>query len=85
MSDRDVVRFWKDAEFRSTLTAGERAAFPANPAGPLELSEGDLEGVRGGGIGDWILSVLLSYCLDTLCSCECSSGLECGFQTAKVC
>lgn len=82
MSHVDVVRYWKDPQFRASLTPEERSAYPDNPAGPIELADHELEGVQGGIL--W-LTVLLSFCWDTLCSCGCTSGLECGFQSAKVC
>jgi len=63
MSKLDVIRAWKDAEYRSSLTDKQRAMLPANPAGALDLSESDLESVAGGaytnpwfgcGTQDWL-------------------------------
>jgi mersacidin/lichenicidin family type 2 lantibiotic len=48
MSNVDVIRAWKDEEYRLSLSDAERAALPANPAGLIELAETDLEGVAGG-------------------------------------
>jgi mersacidin/lichenicidin family type 2 lantibiotic len=44
----DVVRAWKDAEYRARLCADERAALPAHPAGPIDLTDGELDEVAGG-------------------------------------
>ena len=44
----DVVRIWKDPEFRRRLSAAERSAVPASPAGEVELAEGSLYGISGG-------------------------------------
>jgi mersacidin/lichenicidin family type 2 lantibiotic len=44
----DIVRAWKDAAYRESLSAQEQAMLPASPAGEFELSEADLEAVNGG-------------------------------------
>jgi mersacidin/lichenicidin family type 2 lantibiotic len=44
----DIIRAWKDEEYRMSLTEEQRALLPDNPAGLLELSEADLESVEGG-------------------------------------
>ena len=49
----DIIRAWKDEEYRLSLTEEQRALLPENPAGQLELSDADLESVAGG-----IISVL---------------------------
>ena len=48
MSKLDVIRAWKDAEYRSSLTDSQRAKLPDNPAGALDLSDLDLDSVAGG-------------------------------------
>jgi mersacidin/lichenicidin family type 2 lantibiotic len=44
----DIIRAWKDEEYRMSLTEEQRALLPDNPAGQLELSDADLESVAGG-------------------------------------
>ena len=44
----DTVRAWKDPLYRASLSARERAALPAHPAGMLELNEEQLSGTAGG-------------------------------------
>ncbi len=44
----DIIRAWKDEEYRLSLTDEQRAALPANPAGQIELAEADLEEFAGG-------------------------------------
>jgi mersacidin/lichenicidin family type 2 lantibiotic len=39
MSDLDIIRAWKDPEFRSTL-----ASIPAHPAGEIDLAGAGLDG-----------------------------------------
>jgi mersacidin/lichenicidin family type 2 lantibiotic len=48
MCKKTIVRAWKDAEFRASLSEAERAALPANPAGEAELTEAELKQVTGG-------------------------------------
>jgi mersacidin/lichenicidin family type 2 lantibiotic len=37
MPTMEIVRAWKDEEFRDTLTAEQRAQLPPNPAGLIEF------------------------------------------------
>ncbi|MFL5349045.1 MAG: mersacidin/lichenicidin family type 2 lantibiotic [Hyalangium sp.] len=39
----DIIRAWKDEEFRSQLSESEKDMIPANPAGILELTDEALE------------------------------------------
>ena len=48
MSDFDIIRAWKDEEYRMSLTDEQRASMPMNPAGQIELSDADLGSVAGG-------------------------------------
>ncbi|MGA2710655.1 MAG: mersacidin/lichenicidin family type 2 lantibiotic [Steroidobacteraceae bacterium] len=46
----DIVRAWKDSQYRKTLTATELAMIPQNPAGIAELSAEELNEVSGAAI-----------------------------------
>jgi mersacidin/lichenicidin family type 2 lantibiotic len=48
MKAKDVIRAWKDEDYRLSLSEVDRAALPANPAGLVELTDADL-GVAAGG------------------------------------
>ena len=48
MNRLDIVRAWKDEEYRNSLAEGERAALPQNPAGYVQLNAAGLEGAAGG-------------------------------------
>jgi len=48
MSKLDVIRAWKDEEYRSSLPGSELGSLPANPAGMIDLSEVELSAVVGG-------------------------------------
>jgi mersacidin/lichenicidin family type 2 lantibiotic len=47
MSTVDVVRAWKDAGYRRSLSAEQLQRLPGNPAGPTQLSDDELM-VAGG-------------------------------------
>ena len=47
MSAKDVIRAWKDEDFRLGLSAAQRAMLPDNPVGAIELSDEDLTDVAG--------------------------------------
>ena len=48
MLKTDVIRAWKDADYRQSLSPEQLASLPANPAGPMELRDEDLDLVAGG-------------------------------------
>ena len=48
MSTTDIIRAWKDPEYRESLSEAELAALPQNPAGLIELTDAHLEAVAGG-------------------------------------
>jgi mersacidin/lichenicidin family type 2 lantibiotic len=56
----DVVRAWKDPEYRDSLTAEERAQLPPHPAGLIELSKADLALVAGGDGGASLPTIVMS-------------------------
>jgi len=48
MNGLDIIRAWKDEEYRLSLTEAERAALPKHPAGLVELNGAEIEGAAGG-------------------------------------
>jgi len=48
MSKLDVIRLWKDEEYRSSLGGSELGELPAHPAGIIDLSEIESGTVAGG-------------------------------------
>jgi mersacidin/lichenicidin family type 2 lantibiotic len=50
MSNIDIIRAWKDEEYRNSLSEEERAQLPENPAGMIELSDDAAQAVAGGGL-----------------------------------
>lgn len=56
----DFVRIWKDESYRQSLSAEQRRALPANPAGELTCRE--LETIYGG--GGWVGSLSNAFSSD---------------------
>jgi mersacidin/lichenicidin family type 2 lantibiotic len=48
MSHVDIIRAWKNSEYRKNLSAAERAKLPAHQAGLIELKGAELDSVSGG-------------------------------------
>jgi mersacidin/lichenicidin family type 2 lantibiotic len=51
MNREDIVRAWKDPNYRSTLSKEQLAELPINPVGTFELTEAELAEVAGGTTG----------------------------------
>ena len=41
MSNLDIIRAWKDEDFRRSLSEKERAQLPGHPSGTIEVQERD--------------------------------------------
>ena len=54
MSKQQIIRAWKDQAYRRGLSAAERAALPANPAGLIELTDAELGSIAGGRADEFI-------------------------------
>jgi mersacidin/lichenicidin family type 2 lantibiotic len=48
MAHVDVIRAWKDEDYRQSLSDAQRAMLPPHPAGLIELAEEQMGGVVGG-------------------------------------
>ena len=44
----EIIRAWKDKNFRDSLSEEQRAQLPANPAGLVEIDDEQLIQVAGG-------------------------------------
>lgn len=49
MSESDIVRAWKDEQYRNSLSANQQAEVPGHPAGEVELDDDELKEVDGAG------------------------------------
>ena len=68
MSKVDVVRAWKDEGYRAGLSAAQRQALPANPAGLVDLSDVEQGAVNGGFLS--IVITLFGGCLSGHVTCN---------------
>jgi mersacidin/lichenicidin family type 2 lantibiotic len=71
MSTDNIIRAWKDPEYRSSLSAQEYALLPASPAGTID--DAKLAEVAG---GIPPLS-LLDLCTVRFCTWLCSWATDC--------
>ncbi len=62
MSIAEIIRAWRDEEYRYSLSDVQRALLPESPVGIVELSDEDLDIVAGG-------SHLSCACTNT---CQCT-------------
>jgi mersacidin/lichenicidin family type 2 lantibiotic len=65
MPNIDIIRAWKDEEYRASLTDAERAQLPANPAGLIELEENELRAIAGAGTHGGCHTVTYPFCCRT--------------------
>lgn len=49
MKNVDVIRAWKDEQYRLSLSEAQRSMIPPNPVGLIELTDAELGGAAGGG------------------------------------
>lgn len=47
MSTAQVIRAWRDPEYRATLSSEQLASLPTHPAGLIELSDDELATAAG--------------------------------------
>ena len=48
MSNIDIIRAWKDEDYRNSLSEDQRQLLPENPAGMIELSDESMQDLKGG-------------------------------------
>jgi mersacidin/lichenicidin family type 2 lantibiotic len=59
----DIIRAWKDEEYRTSLTTEQLAALPEHPAGLIELSDADLGAINGAAAPfTWGVDSCLGFC-----------------------
>jgi mersacidin/lichenicidin family type 2 lantibiotic len=50
----DIIRAWKDPEYRLSLSEGERALLPLHPSGLIELADSEMHAIAGGAGGSTV-------------------------------
>lgn len=48
MSEIDIIRAWKDEEYRNSLSEDQRLQLPESPVGSVELTSTIMENIVGG-------------------------------------
>lgn len=48
MSKEQIIRAWKDKDYRDSLSEVEKTMLPKNPADVVELKDSELESIAGG-------------------------------------
>lgn len=48
MSGNEIIRSWKDEEYRLSMGSAQRSLLPANPAGLIELTDEALDDLIAG-------------------------------------
>jgi mersacidin/lichenicidin family type 2 lantibiotic len=77
MSHVNVVRAWKDEEYRNSLTTAERAALPESPAGTIDLTAAELEAAGGGWLVPAGIVPQLSFACGTTYNNSCGTVVIC--------
>ena len=83
MSHAEIIRAWKDEEYRAKLSAAELADAPQNPAGAVDVSgaaQHDFVGTGGSWLvicntGDWMPCTMM-ICPTYLWQCQ-TGGMFC--------
>jgi len=77
----DIIRAWKDEEYRLSLSEEEQALLPANPAGLTELSDDELDSIVGGTIVCQASAARncnnSGNCVSAVCSAVCANSAVC--------
>jgi mersacidin/lichenicidin family type 2 lantibiotic len=95
MTGGQIIRAWKDEDYRRSLTEAELSALPENPAGLVELDERS-QGEVGGATGILCevviasVSAIISNTYTRLMSCfHCPQSIDaggtCGVLTSGCC
>jgi mersacidin/lichenicidin family type 2 lantibiotic len=81
MSNQKIIRAWKDAAYRESLSEAERATLPPHPAGAIEISDVDLGNIPGGvappETHDCSMVCSFSICPTDLCTIICPTKTLC--------
>ena len=62
MSHQDIVRAWKDEDYRLSLREVERAMLPESPVGTILLADANLKAATGGNKGNIFPISLNAHC-----------------------
>lgn len=87
MTNAQIIRAWKDEEYRSGLTDAEKAMLPPSPAGIVEIQEENLS-AAGGITAPDVVSCVATVTVRYTCLGDCNytlGGGSCAFLTVICC
>jgi len=79
MSHLNIVRAWKDEEYRSSLSEVDRAQLPENPAGSIDTIDGFAQEMMIAGAGSFECTCL-SECVSINVACGMTGRLDCSIS-----
>ncbi len=82
ISNLDIVRAWRDARYRRSLSAEQLQWLPNHPAGPAELTADELMAAEGLALGQFIATTTAPNC--TVCTFDHLNACGCGVGTTAV-
>lgn len=87
MSTVDIIRAWKDKNYRESLSEVERALLPDHPAGAIELPENVLVSIVGEAGAGWTKYGETCTVSGDQYSCGwvCTKTTECGCSHLYAC
>ena len=62
MSIKNIIRAWKDEDYRAQPERGRAGLLPKHPAGLIELSGAEMDGIDGGSLQPYSHSLARSTC-----------------------
>jgi len=78
MSHLDIIRAWKDEEYRLSLSDAERAMLPPHPAGGIELTDAEMGTIVGVlQAGTFTVRGEICCCDNTIQNCSVSIDQPC--------
>jgi mersacidin/lichenicidin family type 2 lantibiotic len=82
MSNLDVIRAWKDASYRRSLSSEQLQTLPGNPAGPTELTDDELKAASGLALGTEAIITTAIDC--TICTFHNWKACGCVPETTAI-
>ncbi|HVF56054.1 MAG TPA: mersacidin/lichenicidin family type 2 lantibiotic [Pyrinomonadaceae bacterium] len=79
MNREQIIRAWKDEDFRESLNEAQRSLLPVHPSGLIDLSDVELNSVAGGTITTTIITIdTCSFsCFFTIFDGTCVATIRC--------
>jgi mersacidin/lichenicidin family type 2 lantibiotic len=71
MKQEEIIRAWKDEDYRLSLSEAELSALPEHPAGLVQVSDAEMGAVAGQGPTTYtILATMDFVCYPTMVFCD---------------